>query len=222
MIKPLVLLWGGRSLQVHLSSKSQGSPVVGEILVSPTIVPSQLQTQLPLPDGSRSLLTLLYSSADACFIDEGLVQQLGLERFPLLLPVPAMALVRHILGTVMQQTLWVPMLLSGNHHQEIQFHMLKTPFQPLILGYPWFRQHNPKTDWATGAIRGWGPSCHYCCLKQPHLCSIHHSPVLRLTSPGCPLSIMTSVKSPIRLKLHHCPLIGLTIAPLTSCLACLP
>ena len=58
------------------------------------------------------------------------------------------------------------MLLSGNHHEEIQFHTLKTPGQPLILGYPWLRQHNPNINWETGAFREWGPSCHLCCLKQ--------------------------------------------------------
>ncbi|KAI3361597.1 hypothetical protein L3Q82_013737 [Scortum barcoo] len=58
------------------------------------------------------------------------------------------------------------MLLSGNHHETIQFHILHSPRLPLILGYPWLRRHNPHVDWLTGAILGWGSSCHQVCLRQ--------------------------------------------------------
>lgn len=59
----------------------------------------------------------------------------------------------------------VPKLLSGNHHEEIQFHILKTPSKLLILGNPWFRRHN-NINWETEAISGWGPSCPLCYLKH--------------------------------------------------------
>ncbi|KAI3373951.1 hypothetical protein L3Q82_022513 [Scortum barcoo] len=49
-------------------------------------------------------------------------------------------------------------------------------YLPLILGYPWLWRHNPHVDWSTGAILGWGSSCHEVCLRQavvpqPSLCS---------------------------------------------------
>ncbi len=56
----------------------------------------------------------------------------------------------------------------------VQFHILKSPRQPLILGYPWLCWHNPNINWETGVIREWGTSCHLTCLKQASL--LLHSP----------------------------------------------
>ncbi|KAI3354919.1 hypothetical protein L3Q82_004718 [Scortum barcoo] len=78
----------------------------------------------------------------------------------------ASALDGHLLGMVTLQTESIHMLLSGNHHETIQFHILHSPRLPLILGYPWLRRHNPHVDWLTGAILGWGSSCHQVCLLQ--------------------------------------------------------
>ncbi|KAI3364481.1 hypothetical protein L3Q82_010834 [Scortum barcoo] len=80
--------------------------------------------------------------------------------------ISASALDGHLLGTVTHQTEPIHMLLSGNHHETIQFHILHSPRLPLILGYPWLRRHNPHVDWLTGAILGWGSSCHQVCLRQ--------------------------------------------------------
>ncbi|KAI3352443.1 hypothetical protein L3Q82_005396 [Scortum barcoo] len=60
----------------------------------------------------------------------------------------------------------IHMLLSGNHHETIQFHILYSPRLALILGYPWLQRHNPHVDWLMGAILGWGSSCHQVCLRQ--------------------------------------------------------
>uniref|UniRef100_A0A8D3E3V3 Gypsy retrotransposon integrase-like protein 1 n=1 Tax=Scophthalmus maximus TaxID=52904 RepID=A0A8D3E3V3_SCOMX len=98
-------------------------------------------------------------------MDEGLVQQLWIDRVPLPRPVAVHALDGHLLGTVTHQTAPIHMLLSGNHHETVQFHILSSPRIPVILGYPWLRRHNPHLDWATGAILGWNPSCHQVCLQ---------------------------------------------------------
>ena len=133
-----------------------------------------LQVRLLLPDASHTLASLVDSGADANIIGEDLALQLGLGRVPLPHPVPARALDGHCLGTVMHQTLPVPLLLSGNHHETIQFHILDHPGLQLILGYPWLRRHNPRIDWETGSILEWGASCHLTCLK--HAARPHHSP----------------------------------------------
>lgn len=132
------------------------------------------QARLLLPDGSHTLATLIDSGADACIISEELAQQLGLGQIPLPHPVPVRGLDGHRLGTITHQTTQVPMLLSGNHHETIQFHILDQPDLPLILGFPWLRRHNPHIDWETGAVHGWGRSCHLTCLK--HASSLLHSP----------------------------------------------
>ncbi|KAI3375644.1 hypothetical protein L3Q82_003959 [Scortum barcoo] len=95
-----------------------------------------------------------------------LALQLGITQIPLSKAISASALDGHLLGTVTHQTEPIHMLLSGNHHETIQFHILHSPRLPLILGYPWLRRHNPHVDWLTGAILGWGSSCHQVCLRQ--------------------------------------------------------
>ena len=138
-------------------------------LVSPRPQRALLQARLLLPDGPHTMATFIDSGADACIIDEELALQLGLGRVPLPQPVPARALDGHILGNVTHQTSPVHLLLSGNHHETIQFHILSSLRLPLILGYPWLRLHNPHIDWVTGAIQGWSPSCHLRCLQQASL-----------------------------------------------------
>lgn len=89
----------------------------------------------------------------------------SLEREPLLQPVPVRALDGHVLGTVIHQTSPVHLLISGNHHETIQFHILDCLHPPLILGYPWLQLHNTHIDWSTGAIQEWSPSCHQRCQQ---------------------------------------------------------
>ena len=109
-------------------------------------------------------------------MDSELAQQLGIGRHHLSTPVPARALNGHPLGTVTHVSAPVTMQLSGNHQEDIQFHLLRSPGQPLILGYPWLRQHNPHFDWETGVIREWGRDCHRTCLKGAVIPTCHESP----------------------------------------------
>lgn len=73
---------------------------------------------------SQVLSTFIDSGADTNIFDEGLARQLGIGLQPLPCPVPAQALDGHLLGTVTHQTVRVHLLMSGNHHETIQFHVL--------------------------------------------------------------------------------------------------
>lgn len=122
--------------------------------------------KLLLPEISQVLSTFIGSRADANIIDKELAHQLGIGLSPLPCSVPARALDSHLLGTVTHQTIPVRLLMSGNHHETIQFYALLSPRLPLILGYPWLCRHNPHIDWSAGVIRGWSSACHQVCLKQ--------------------------------------------------------
>ncbi|KAL4009484.1 hypothetical protein ACER0C_003336 [Sarotherodon galilaeus] len=52
----------------------------------------------------------------------------------------------------------------GDHQEEIQFLVVSAISSPLILGYPWFRQHDPHISWSSCQILGWGPRCPRRCL----------------------------------------------------------
>lgn len=169
--EPLSLLWPGGSLHLQVFSKRPDSPVAEELLVSRTSELSSTRrplchARLLLSDGSHTLATFIDSGCDVSLLDKELARQLGISCVPLPEPVPATALDSHLLGTVTHQTVPVRMLLSGNQHETIQFHILQSPHLPLILGYPWPWRHNPIINWKTGVILGWSPSCHQVCLKQ--------------------------------------------------------
>lgn len=124
------------------------------------------QARLLLPQGSQTPATLIDSGSDAYIIDNDLALQVGVCPIHLPAPVPANALDGHLLRTVTHHTVPIHMLLSGNHHETIQFHILSSPRHLLLLGFPWLRCHNPHIDWTTGAILSWSPTCHQVCLKQ--------------------------------------------------------
>jgi len=97
------------------------------------------QVKLLLPGGAHTLPTFIDSGADANIMAKSLAIQLGLKRIPLDTPIPVKALDGHLLETVTHQTSPVHMLLSGNHHETIQFHLQSSSNIPLISGYPWLR-----------------------------------------------------------------------------------
>ena len=127
------------------------------------------QVRLLLSETIHTLIALVDSGAEANIMDIELARQLGLESQRLPCPVPARALDGHLLGQVTSVTTPISMMLSGNHHETIRFHLLRSPGQPLILGYPWLRQHNPHLDWTTGTITEWGKDCHRTCLRSAML-----------------------------------------------------
>ena len=144
---------------------------VGSMLVSHTsnLSPDSrplCQARLLLSEGSHTLAVFIDSGSDINIIDEELARQLNIQRVPLPHPSPACALNGQLVGTVTHQTTPLRLLLSGNHHETIQFHILKSPRLPFILGFPWLHRHNPTIDWSTGSILGWSSACHQVCLKQ--------------------------------------------------------
>lgn len=108
-------------------------------------------------------------------MDSDLARRLGLSLLPLTPSVPVRALDGHPLGTVTHVTAPVSILSSGNHLELTQFHLLHSPTQPLILGYPWLREHNPRIDWTTGTVLEWGERCHRTCLKSAAI-PVHPDP----------------------------------------------
>ncbi|KAK3511378.1 hypothetical protein QTP70_005300 [Hemibagrus guttatus] len=38
---------------------------------------------------------------------------------------------------------------------------------PVILGFPWLRRHDPQISWRTGELARWSPTCLKECLREP-------------------------------------------------------
>ena len=47
-----------------------------------------------------------------------------------------------------------------------RFHLIHAPQQPIILGHPWLKRHNPHIDWVSGSILQWSNYCHAVCLRS--------------------------------------------------------
>ena len=117
----------------------------------------------------QPLTVLIDSGADENFIDTRLAFQLGLQILPLDSPLVANALNGRKLADITHVSAPVSLLVSGNHREQIQLHIIESPHAPLVLGHPWLRKHNPHIDWVSNKVLGWSPSCLSLCLCQAHV-----------------------------------------------------
>ncbi|TWW62375.1 hypothetical protein D4764_04G0010220 [Takifugu flavidus] len=202
---------GAKPMRGGLSSK-RGRNAEPDSRLQPPARPL-FHVRLLLAGGSHTLATFIDSGADVSLIDKELSIQLGMDRVPLPHSVPASALDGHLLGTVTHQTTPIHMLLSGNHHETIQFHVLKSPHLPFILGYPWLRRHNPNIDWAMDPFWGGVPPVTRSALIKLLYLYYQSNPFRPPTCPGYPPNTMTSSRCSARLRLPPCPLIGPTTVP---------
>ena len=125
-----------------------------------------LQVRLHCHGQVHTICALIDSGADANLLDVTLAAQLGIERESLEKPIHATALDGHLLGRVTHRSVPLSMALSGNHTEVLTFHLIRSPQQPLILGLPWLKRHNPHIDWSTGSILQWSSLCHASCLRS--------------------------------------------------------
>ena len=101
---------------------------------------------VPVPHCSRSLLdatllsldhpfpvsALVDSGADENFIDAGFVSQVGIHLEQLPSPLNANALDGRLLALITHRTKPLVLIVSGNHHEMLQFHVILSPLTPLV------------------------------------------------------------------------------------------
>ena len=109
---------------------------------------------------------LIDSGADTNLLDMTLASQLGIGQEVPGKPIHATVLDGHLLCRVTHQSTPLQVTMSGNHSETLTFHLIHAPQQPVILGYPWLRRHNPHIDWASGTILQWSAHCHAVCLSS--------------------------------------------------------
>ena len=172
--RTLCLLCSLRSFRGHMppAPKRGCSPVKVGILVSKAVSSSTPQTRKPLEatlllnQQSLSLPALVDSGADESFLDAQLVASAGISTQPLTAPLNARGLNGKLLARVTHVTEPLHLVLSGNHHEMIQFHVMSSPHTPLVLGQPWLKLHNPHMDWSENQVRSWSSFCHSSCLRS--------------------------------------------------------
>uniref|UniRef100_A0A8D0CUG7 Gypsy retrotransposon integrase-like protein 1 n=1 Tax=Sander lucioperca TaxID=283035 RepID=A0A8D0CUG7_SANLU len=146
-----------------------GSSLMGEVLVSRAVDSSSsprilLQASLQWQSQNFPVSALVDSGADESFLDRELAKQMVLDTIPMDRPLQAKGLNGQLLTRITHQTVPVCLRVSGNHQENIQFHIIDCPQTPLVLGIPWLIKHNPHIDWVTGRIVSWSTFCHVNCL----------------------------------------------------------
>ncbi|KAK3527044.1 hypothetical protein QTP86_008658 [Hemibagrus guttatus] len=53
------------------------------------------------------------------------------------------------------------------HHERLTFYVTSSLANPVILGFPWLRCHDPQISWRTGELTRWSPACLRDCLRNP-------------------------------------------------------
>lgn len=79
-------------------------------------------------------------------MDIMLVKQLQLDTEMLPKPMVAHKLNGRFLFNITHFTSAVDLCLSGNHSENLTFHLIDSPLLKLILSYPWLKLHNPHID----------------------------------------------------------------------------
>ncbi len=74
------------------------------------------------------------------------------------------------------------------HEESIHLLVLERSTAEIILGHPWFVQHDPVTSWSTGEVLKWGSKCFPDCFPHLPRPSTRHPQTLAINS--------TSIESP--------------------------
>ncbi|KAK3553025.1 hypothetical protein QTP86_031215 [Hemibagrus guttatus] len=52
------------------------------------------------------------------------------------------------------------------HHEHLAFYVTSSLANPVILGFPWLRRHDPQISWRSGELVHWSPTCLKECLHE--------------------------------------------------------
>lgn len=135
---------------LHLSGKSQRSPVERGLLVSASTLdpPSRTRTTfsalLHWAGSSASCTALVDSGAELNFVDVAWARDQGIPLIERRDFTPVHALDDSILSRVRFATAPVSLTISGNHQEKISFFVFHSPYSPVVLGHPWLVEHSPQ------------------------------------------------------------------------------
>ncbi|KAK3571261.1 hypothetical protein QTP86_005975 [Hemibagrus guttatus] len=123
---------------------------------------------LSVSDRCISVSALIDSGAAVNLIDRALVERLGIPTFPCVPSLRIMAIDSQPIGEgyLKQQTELLEFRVGLFHQERLAFYVTSSPVNPVILGFPWLRCHDPQISWRSGELVRWSPSCHYRCLQN--------------------------------------------------------
>ncbi|KAK3533208.1 hypothetical protein QTP70_013610 [Hemibagrus guttatus] len=112
---------------------------------------------------------LIDSGAAVNLIDGALVEELGIFTSPCVPSLRITAIDSQPIGEGYLRRQTEPLGFQAGlfHHERLTFYVTTSPANPVILGLPWLRRHDPQISWRTGELTRWSPACLRDCLRNP-------------------------------------------------------
>ncbi|KAK3508934.1 hypothetical protein QTP70_013755 [Hemibagrus guttatus] len=144
--------------------KSSSAQVGGSSLFFSLLVP----VSLSLSDCCVSVPALIDSGAAVNLIDGALVEKLGIPTFPCVPSLKITAIDSQPIGEgyLKCQTELLEFRVGLFHQERLAFYVTSSPANPVILGFPWLRRHDPQISWRSGELVRWSPACLERCLQD--------------------------------------------------------
>ncbi|KAK3532216.1 hypothetical protein QTP86_009486 [Hemibagrus guttatus] len=130
--------------------------------------PMQLGRSGLAAQGHRSR-ALIDSGAAVNLVDRGLVEELGIPIFPCVPALRITAIDSQPIGEgyLRHQTELLEFQVGLFHYERLTFYVTSSPANPVILGFPWLRRHDPHISWWSGELVRWSTTCLSGCLRDP-------------------------------------------------------
>ncbi|KAK3518359.1 hypothetical protein QTP86_003530, partial [Hemibagrus guttatus] len=124
---------------------------------------------LHMSDRCFPVSALIDSGAAVNLVDRGLVEELGIPIFPCVPALRITAIDSQPIGEgyLKHQTELLDFQVGLFHYERLAFYVTSSPANPVILGFPWLRRHDPHISWRSGELVRWSITCQRGCLRDP-------------------------------------------------------
>ncbi|KAK3535527.1 hypothetical protein QTP70_016798 [Hemibagrus guttatus] len=112
---------------------------------------------------------LIDSGAAVNLIDRALVEELRIPTIPCMPSLRIMAIDSQLIrgGYLTHQTELLDFKVGLFHRERLALYVTSSPVNPVTLGFPWLRQHDPQISWHKGKLVCWSLTCLSKCLHEP-------------------------------------------------------
>ncbi|KAK3548954.1 hypothetical protein QTP70_021664 [Hemibagrus guttatus] len=124
---------------------------------------------LHMSDRCFPVSALIDSGAAVNLVDRGLVEELRIPIFPCVPALRITAIDSQPIGEgyLRHQTEPLDFQVGLFHYERLAFYVTSSPANPVILGFPWLRRHDPHISWRSGELVRWSTTCLRGCLRDP-------------------------------------------------------
>ncbi|KAK3561332.1 hypothetical protein QTP86_030630 [Hemibagrus guttatus] len=118
---------------------------------------------------SSAQVALIDSRAIINLIDRALVEELRIPTIPCMPSLRITAIDSQPIGGgyLTHQTELLDFKVDLFHCERLAFYVTSSAANPVILGFPWLRQHDPQISWYKGELVHWSAMCISKCLHEP-------------------------------------------------------